>query len=130
MPSDANSPQTQTFVIVWSGQLVSTIGSYITHFAITLWAWQLTGKVTAFTLIVFSSHAASLLVAPFAGVIVDRWNRRQLMMLSDAIAALSLGAILLLYCTNHLQVWHFYITGASTIFLVIFKNWHIQPRSP
>lgn len=102
----------RTFVIVWSGQLVSAIGSYMTHFAITLWAWQLTGQATALTLIIFSSQVASLVVTPFAGVIVDRYDRKKLMMLSDAVAALSTVAILSLYLTGHLQVWHFYVTSA------------------
>ncbi|MBD1853554.1 MFS transporter [Leptolyngbya sp. ST-U4] len=108
------------FVIVWTGQFVSTIGSYMTSFAITLWAWQLTDQATALTLIVFFNQAASLLVAPFAGVIVDglrpifgqRWSRKQLIILSDTVAALSTVAILLLHLTGHLQVWHFYVTSA------------------
>jgi MFS transporter, DHA3 family, macrolide efflux protein len=102
----------RTFIIVWSGQLVSTVGSYMTHFAITMWAWQLTGQATALTLMVFSSQAASLVVAPFAGVIVDRCDRKRLIMVSDMVAALSTIAILLLYLTGHLQIWHFYITSA------------------
>lgn len=110
----------RTFVIVWSGQLVSTIGSYMTGFAITLWAWQFTDQATALTLIVFFNQAASLLVAPFAGVIVDglrpifgqRWSRKQLIILSDTVAALSTVAILLLHLTGHLQIWHFYVTSA------------------
>ena len=110
----------RTFVIVWSGQLVSTIGSYMTGFAITLWAWQLTDQATTLTLIAFFNQAASLLVAPFAGVIVDglrpilgqRWSRKQLIILSDTVAALSTVAILLLHLSGHLQVWHFYVTSA------------------
>jgi hypothetical protein len=110
----------RTFVIVWGGQLVSTIGSYMTSFAITLWAWQLTDQATALTLIVFFNRAASLLIAPFAGGIVDglrpifgqRWSRKQLIILSDTVAALSTVVILLLHLTGHLQLWHFYVTSA------------------
>lgn len=91
---------------------MSTIGSYMTDFAITLWAWELTGQATALALINFFGKVPSLLILPFAGTIVDRCNRKLLIALSDAIAALSTLAILILYLTNHLQIWHFYATSA------------------
>lgn len=102
----------RTFFIVWLGQLVSTIGSYMTAFAMTLWAWELTGQATTLALLGFFTQLPSLLITPFAGVIVDRWNRKLLIMLGDAIAGMSTIAILLLYLSDNLQIWHLYLTGA------------------
>ena len=112
MTQQASPTSMRTFFIVWIGQVVSTIGSYMTSFAITIWAWELTHQATALALVGFFSQVPSILISPFAGVIVDRWNRKLLIMVSDTVAALSTIAILLLYLTNNLQVWHFYVTGA------------------
>jgi len=102
----------RTFTIIWLGQMVSTIGSRMTVFALTLWAWELTGSATALALIGFFFLAPSVAIAPFAGVIVDRSSRKQLMMLSDTVIGLSTFAILLLYLTGNLQIWHLYLFAA------------------
>ncbi|MGD1807101.1 MFS transporter [Dapis sp. BLCC M126] len=102
----------QTFFIIWGGQLVSTIGSNMTSFAIAIWAWELTGKATPLSLILFFTQTPTVIAACFAGILVDRWNRKQLMIVGDAIAALSTIAILLLLLNNNLQIWHLYVTTA------------------
>ena len=81
----------RTFTIIWFGQLVSTIGSYMTEFALTLWAWKVTGSATALALVGFFSQLSRIPITVFAGLIVDQFNRKQLMILGDAIAALSTG---------------------------------------
>ncbi|WNZ21634.1 MFS transporter [Leptolyngbya sp. NK1-12] len=100
------------FTVIWFGQLVSTIGSYMTEFALVLWAWEVTGSATALTLVGFFSQLPRAVITLFAGVIVDRCNRKHLMMLGDAIAVLSTVALLLLYATENLQIWHLYLTSA------------------
>lgn len=102
----------QTFIVVWVGQLVSTIGSYMSAFALTLWAWELTGQATTLALVGFFTQIPSVLISPLAGVIVDRWNRKFLIMAGDAIAGLSSLTLLCLHLTGHLQIWHLYATGA------------------
>jgi len=98
----------RTFTIIWFGQLVSTIGSYMTEFALTLWAWEVTGSATALALVGFFSQLSRIPITVFAGLIVDQLNRKQLMILGDAIAAVSTVAIGLLYFTDSLQIWHIY----------------------
>lgn len=102
----------QTFTLIWFGQLVSTIGSYMTEFALILWAWNLTGSATALALVGFFSQLPRIPVTFIAGIIVDRYNRKHLMMLGDAIAALSTVCIGLLYVANSLQIWHLYLVAA------------------
>lgn len=101
----------RTFLIIWSGQTASLVGSYMTTFALTLWAWELTGQATALALVYFFNRLANVLISPLAGMIVDRWNRKLLLVASDAVAGLSTLIILLLYLTNNLQIWHIYVTS-------------------
>ena len=102
------------FTIVWFGQLVSLLGSGMTQFALTIWAWQITGEATALALVGFFTFAPSILISPLAGALVDRWDRKQVMMLSDLAAGLSTIAVFLLYSTDSLEIWHLYVTGAFT----------------
>lgn len=91
--------------------MISTIGTRMTVFAITLWAWELTGSATALALIGFFYFAASISIAPFAGVIVDRSNRKRLIILGDTVAGLSTVAILLLHLAGNLEIWHIYLVA-------------------
>ncbi len=102
----------KAFTVVWFGQVISLLGSAMTQFALTIWAWQITGSATALALVGFFSFGPTVLISPIAGALVDRWNRKLVMMLSDLAAGLSTVAILLLYLGGHLQVWHLYVAGA------------------
>jgi MFS family permease len=100
------------FTIVWAGQVVSLLGSGMTWFALTIWAWEMTGQATALALVGFFSFGPTILLSPVAGALVDRWNRKLVMMLSDLAAGLMTLVVLALYSTDHLQIWHLYVTGA------------------
>jgi MFS family permease len=101
-----------TFIFIWFGQAVSMLGSGMTQFALTIWAYQITGEATALALVAFFSYAPVVLVSPLAGALVDRWNRKLVMMLSDLAAGLSTIVVLILYSTGRLEIWHLYVTGA------------------
>ncbi len=100
------------FLIIWSGQVASILGSEMTNFAMTIWAWQFTGHATPLALIVFFVQTPRVIAAAFAGPLVDRWNRKHLMMIGDTAAGISTIAILLLLATNQLEIWHLYVSGA------------------
>ena len=100
------------FILIWFGQLISTIGSYMSEFALTLWAWELTGSATALALVGFFSLLPRVFISLFAGIIVDRANRKHLMMLGDAIAASSTLAILILHLSGNLAIWHLYLAAS------------------
>lgn len=102
----------RTFTIIWLGQIVSTIGSYMTVFALTIWVWEITGSATALALVSFFSQLPRIFVTLFAGIIVDRFNRKHLMILGDSVALFCTTTIGLLYLTNNLQVWHLYFAVA------------------
>ena len=104
----------RTFTILWLGQMVSTIGSYMTVFALMIWVWQLTGSATTLALVSFFSQLPRIFVTPIAGIIVDRVVRKHLMVLGDVVALLCTLAIGILYLFHSLQVWHLY--GAVAIY--------------
>jgi DHA3 family macrolide efflux protein-like MFS transporter len=99
------------FSAVWVGQFVSMIGTGMTRFALTIWAWQVTGQATALALVGFFAFAPIVLFSPLAGAIVDRVNRKVVMIVSDLAAGLATVVILVLHLTGHLQIWHLYAAG-------------------
>jgi DHA3 family macrolide efflux protein-like MFS transporter len=109
------------FTIVWIGQVVSLLGSAMTWFAFTIWAWQTTGEATVLALVGFFSFGPTLLLSPIAGVLVDRWNRKLVMMVSDLASGLATIVVLSLYATGNLQVWHLYLVGAVAAAFVSFQ---------
>ncbi len=109
------------FTVVWFGQLVSLLGSNMTGFAMTIWAYELTGSATALALVGFFFITPMLVFSPFAGAIVDRYDRKLMMMVSDLAAGLATIVIFFLYATDHLQIWHLYITGAFQGFFQTFQ---------
>ena len=114
-PTKKASPITKgmrTFFVIWSGQLVSTIGSGLTGFALGVWIYQETGSVTLFALNMLAFAIPNLLVSPIAGVVVDRWDRRWVMILSDTGAGLATLSIAILYMTDNLQVWSIILATA------------------
>ncbi|MEO1123259.1 MAG: MFS transporter [Cyanobacteria bacterium J06639_16] len=102
----------QTFLTIWLGQFASLFGSEMTNFAITIWAWEVTGKATPLAFILVVTQIPRLLISPLAGIWVDRFNRKTLMLLGDSVAGLSTIAILSLLLTDHLHIWHLYVSGA------------------
>ncbi len=102
----------RVFIIIWVGQLVSVIGSGLTTFALNVWVYQHTGSITQFALISLCNQLPPILISPLAGALVDRWNRRWAMIISDAGAGLSIMAIALLFVIGRLEIWHIYIACA------------------
>ena len=97
------------FSLVWLGQMVSVLASNMTGFALTIWMFQQTRSATAMGVMQVCFLAPFLLISPFAGAMVDRYNRKLMMMVSDLVAVTATCAILFLQATGHLQFWHLYI---------------------
>jgi MFS family permease len=100
------------FTIIWAGQFVSFLGTQMSRFALTIWTWDKTGAATAIALTNLFFMAPQMLMKPLAGALVDRWDRRLVMMLSDLGAGLSTIAIYLLMSANVLELWHLYAAFA------------------
>lgn len=108
----ATSHEMWNFMLVWFGQLISIVGSGLTGFALGVWVYQLTGSVTQFALIALFTTLPSLIISPLAGALVDRWDRRWAMILSDTGAGLCTLLIAMLLFTGKLTIVPIYILMA------------------
>ena len=100
------------FTVVWLGQIVSVLASGMTQFALTIWMYQQTSSATALGLMQVFYITPFLIISPIAGVMVDRYNRKLMMMVSDLAAGLGTVAILVLQSQGLLQFWMLYFVSA------------------
>lgn len=84
----------------------------MTGFAVTIWVYEGTEKATALPLTGFFFITPLLLFSPLAGAIVDRYDRKLMMMVSDLAAGVTTIVVLLLHVAGHLEVWHLFVTNA------------------
>lgn len=100
------------FTLVWFGQFISFIGTAMTGFGISIWIYEQSHQATALTWSAFAFIAPSILLSPFAGAIVDRHNRKNIMIFTDLIAGLGTTTLLILFATGNLHLWHIYVVNA------------------
>jgi MFS transporter, DHA3 family, macrolide efflux protein len=100
---------TRAFGAVWFGQVISFIGSGLTSFALGVWVLQKTGEITQYALISMFFVLPGVLLGPLAGTLIDRWDRRKAMFISDLGAGISTLSIAILYLLGGLQVWYIYL---------------------
>lgn len=96
------------FVIVWIGQLISVLATNMTHFALTIWVYEKTNSVTALALQQVFFITPFLIISPVAGALVDRHNRKLMMMISDLGAGVATLFVLAMQAAGWLEVWHLY----------------------
>ncbi|MFN2185826.1 MAG: MFS transporter [Anaerolineae bacterium] len=127
--ADQASRGMRTFLIIWVGQLVSMIGSGLTSFALGVWIYDQTGEATPFALTVLFGSLPGVLLAPVAGALADRWNRRLIMIVTDTGAALLtlFIAFILFFSDGGLQVWHIYGVALIGSSLGVFQWSAYQP---
>jgi MFS family permease len=102
------------FTIVWLGQIVSVLASAMSQFGLTIWMFEKTQSATALGLMQVFFITPFLLISPIAGVMVDRHNRKMMMMVSDLGAGLATILILIFQSLGILEFWHLYF--ASVIY--------------
>lgn len=100
------------FFIIWIGQIVSVLASSMTHFGMTIWMYQQTESATAMAGMQVAFILPFLLISPIAGVMVDRHNRKLMMMLSDLAAFVATAFIFVMLWLGQLEFWHLYFTSA------------------
>ena len=81
----------------------------MTRFAVMIWAFQVQGTATALALLGFFNCLTYVIASPFAGVLVDRWNRRMVMVFADLGAGLATAFLLAMFLLGRLELWHLYL---------------------
>lgn len=102
----------KSFMVMWIGQFVSLMGSAMTGFAIPIYIFGETERVRELALLGLAFMLPLIILSPVAGALVDRSNRKLMMMLSDVAAGLTTIAVLILVSNDALEIWHLYITNA------------------
>ena len=97
------------FLILWSTQSVSQLGSSITAFALTLWLYEKTGSSLSTAALAICSYAPYVLMSIFAGALTDRFSKKKTMLGCDVFAAICTIIVFALFRTNRLAVWHLYV---------------------
>ena len=100
------------FLIIWSGQAVSLLGSQLVQFALIWWLTQTTGSATVLATASLVGLVPQVVLGPFAGVLVDRWNRKIAMLAADGVVALATLLLAYLFWIDVAQIWH--------VFLILF----------
>lgn len=93
------------FLLLWSGELISAIGSGLTSFGLGVYVFEQTGKASATALVTLLAFMPSLLLSAVAGVLADRYDRRLLMVLGDSLSAVGLIFILICMLRGEAQLW-------------------------
>jgi len=96
------------FITVWLGQLISVLATQMSGFALSIWIYERTNSATALGLSQVFFITPFLLISPFAGAMVDRYDRKWMMALSDLSAGAATIALLVLQALGVLEVWHLY----------------------
>src|SRR5262245_54941714 len=102
-----------SFIVIWFGQVLSVIGSNLTGFALSVWVYKQTGSVTKFSIVILFTVLPGLIITPLAGTLIDHWDRRRLMILSNVWAAFTTLAVALLFLFGKQRIWHICIVAAA-----------------
>ncbi|MEU6743444.1 non-ribosomal peptide synthetase/MFS transporter [Streptosporangium sandarakinum] len=123
-------PSMRRFLPVALGQLVSLTGSALTEFAVPIWIFQKTGSMAHFGLIALLALVPGIVVAPLAGAVVDRYDRRRVMIAGDAASGLTQAVMLALLLTDRLTVGPLYVLIAVVSVSVTFQRLAYQASIP
>lgn len=100
------------YLLLWSTQTLSTLGSGMTGYALVLWLYLQSGSALKTALLSVCSYGPYVLMSIFAGALSDRWNKKRTVLVCDSLAALSTLFVLILLKTGNLRPWHLYILNA------------------
>jgi MFS family permease len=102
----------RNYQLFFAGQGISVIGTWLTRFATSWMAYRLTGSALVLGLVAFFGQAPTSLIAPFAGVLIDRWDRHRTIVVTQVVAMLQSAALAAFALTDTMTVWHLLVLGA------------------
>ncbi len=96
------------FLVLWSGQAVSLLGSQLVQFAIIWWLTQETGSATVLATATLVGLLPQVFLGPLIGTLIDRWNRKLILFCADAATATATMVLIYLFASDAVQIWHIY----------------------
>ena len=100
------------YLLLWSTQSLSALGSAMTGYALILWLYRQSGSALETAMLAICSYAPYVLVSIFAGALSDRWNKKRTMLVCDLLAAVGTVVVLVLLKNGQLAPWHMYVLNA------------------
>ena len=111
----------RSFFVLWSSQTVSSLGTAMTEFALIIWVYGQTETASSVTLLTICIFLPTILFRFIAGTLVDRWDKKRIMLVSDFVAACGTATIFLLYSVSGLHAWHLYVINILLSFMNAFQ---------
>jgi MFS family permease len=102
----------RNYRLFFAGQGTSVIGTWLTKFAIAYETYELSHSAFVLGLVAFASQAPTAVISPLAGVLVDRWNRHRVLVVTQIFAMLQSAALALFALTGAMTVWHLVVLAA------------------
>ncbi len=103
-----NNNWKRAFAIIWSGQFFSILTSSLVNFAIIIWLSLETGSAEMLAWAAIAAILPQTVIGPFTGALIDRWNRKRIMMLADSFIALCTLILAILFWLEIAQIWHIF----------------------
>lgn len=103
-----NNNWKRTFTIIWSGQFFSILTSSLVNFAIIIWLSLQTGSAEILAFAAIAGMLPQTVIGPFTGALIDRWNRKRIMMQADTFIALCTLILALLFWFDKAELWHIF----------------------
>ena len=117
--------QLHSFLLLWGSQTVSQLGTAMTDYAVIIWVYSRKGTASSVTLLTVCTFLPTIFFRFLAGSVVDRWNKKRIMLTADALAACGTLAVFVLHSADVLQIWHLYVIN----FLLSLMNAFQEPAS-
>ena len=108
----SSSAWKRSFFTIWTGQAVSLLGSSLVQFALVWWITNTTGSATLLATATMVGMLPAVILGPFAGALVDRWNRKWVMMIADSGIALVSLWLAWMFLIGQAQIWQVFIVLA------------------
>jgi DHA3 family macrolide efflux protein-like MFS transporter len=109
LPLDFQANWRPKFFAIWGGQALSLVGSALVQFALVWWLTVETGSATVLAMASLVALLPQIVLGPFVGALVDRWNRRLIMIVADTSIALATVLLVVLFALDRVAVWHIYV---------------------
>lgn len=100
------------FLLLWGSQLISGLGSAMTGYALVIWSYTQKGSALMTAMLMVCTYAPYVLFSIFAGALSDRWEKKKILLVCDALAALCTLIVLILLKAGQLRIWHLYLVNA------------------
>ncbi len=117
--------QLHRFLLLWGSQTVSQLGTAMTDYAVIIWVYSRKGTASSVTLLTVCTFLPTIFFRFLAGSVVDRLNKKRIMLIADLLAACGTLTVFALHSADVLQIWHLYVIN----FLLSLMNAFQEPAS-